>query len=165
DIDEKAVGRVILLGGGVLMPGILEGIKTRFGTDKVIFPDHPEEIVVRGIGLAFTSALPEQAAVEYKHKSSKKTSWRMVHENGTMVEINKEIMIAGRSREADIHLDSKKCSRTHALIRLEGKSLTLLDLNSKNGTVVNDTELSANTPQLLREGDEIRFGDQQFTIE
>lgn len=165
DIDEKAVGRVILLGGGVLMPGILEGIKTRFGTDKVIFPDHPEEIVVRGIGLAFTSALPEQAAVEYKHKSSKKTSWRMVHENGTIVEINKEIMIAGRSREADIQLDSKKCSRTHALIRLEGKSLTLLDLNSKNGTVVNDTELSANTPQLLREGDEIRFGDQQFTIE
>ena len=165
DFDEKAVGRVILLGGGVLTPGILEGIKTRFGADKVIFPDHPEEVVVRGIGLAFTSSLPEQAAVDYKHKPSKKITWRMIHENGTVVEINKEIMIAGRSREADIQLDSNKCSRTHALIRLEGKSLTLLDLNSKNGTVVNNTELTANIPQLLREGDEVRFGDQQFTLE
>ncbi len=165
EIDEDAVGRVILLGGGALQPGILEGIKSRFGKDRVIFPDHPEEIIVRGIGLAFTGSVPENAAVDNKHKPSKKTDWRLVREDGNIVEIKQEIMIAGRSKEADIPLESTKCSRTHALIRLEGNALTLIDLRSKNGTFINDFQVPPSTPQQLADGDQIRFGDQIFTVE
>jgi hypothetical protein len=164
EIEEKAVGRVILLGGGVNMPGILEGIKSRFGTEKVIFPNYPQEIIVRGIGLAFSSGVPEQAAFEYRLKSSKKPSWQLIHEAGEKVKITKEIIIAGRSRQADIQLDSQKCSRTHALLRLEGNALTLLDLNSKNGTYVNNTQLDSSIPIQLQEGDRIRFGDQEYTV-
>lgn len=165
EIDDDAVGRVILLGGGALQPGILEGIKSRFGKDRVIFPDHPEEIIVRGIGLAFTGSLPENAAVDNKHKPSKKKDWRLVREDGNIVEIKQEIMIAGRSKEADIPLESTKCSRTHALIRLEGNALTLIDLRSKNGTFINNSQVPPSTPQQLADGDQIRFGDQIFTVE
>jgi len=165
EIDDDAVGRVILLGGGALQPGILEGIKSRFGKDRVIFPDHPEEIIVRGIGLAFTGSVPENAAVDNKHKPSKKTDWRLVREDGNIIEIKQEIMIAGRSKEADIPLESTKCSRTHALIRLEGNALTLIDLRSKNGTVINNFQVPPSTPQQLADGDQIRFGDQIFTVE
>ena len=87
-----------------------------------------------------------------------------MRDDGTSVNLSKEIMIAGRSRESDIQLDSTKCSRTHALIRLEGKSLTLIDLRSKNGTFVNGTQLAPNAGHYLTVGDKIRFGDQKFTL-
>ena len=164
-IDEDAVGRVILLGGGALQPGILEGIKSRFGKDRVIFPDHPEEIIVRGIGLAFTGSVMEHADIESKRKQRKKTDWRLVHEDGNIIDIKQEIMIAGRSKEADITLESSKCSRTHALIRLEANALTLIDLRSKNGTFINNSQVPPNKPQQLEDGDQIRFGDQKFTVE
>jgi pSer/pThr/pTyr-binding forkhead associated (FHA) protein len=81
------------------------------------------------------------------------------------IDIQKEIMIAGRSPESDIQLDSPKCSRTHALIRLEGDALTLIDLRSKNGTFVNKVQLAPNAGKSLRDGDEIKFGDQVFILE
>jgi len=164
-IDEDAVGRVILLGGGALQPGILEGIKSRFGKDRVIFPDHPEEIIVRGIGLAFTGSVTDQAGMDNKRKQRKKTDWRLVHENGNILDIKQEIMIAGRSNQSDIKLESSKCSRTHALIRLEANALTLIDLRSKNGTFINNSQVPPNKPQQLEDGDQIRFGDQKFTVE
>jgi hypothetical protein len=164
-IDEDAVGRVILLGGGALQPGILEGIKSRFGKDRVIFPDHPEEIIVRGIGLAFTGSVTDQAGMDNKRKQRKKTDWRLVHENGNIVDIKQEIMIAGRSNQSDIKLESSKCSRTHALIRLEANALTMIDLRSKNGTFINNSQVPPNKPQKLEDGDQIRFGDQKFTVE
>ncbi len=164
EIDEDIIGRVILLGGGSKAPGILKGIEDRFG-DKLICPENPEEIIVRGIGLAFTSSLPEREAIEKEHIPEKRTGWRLIRENGEIIDIRKEIMIAGRSQESDIFLDSKKCSRTHALIRLEGNALTLIDLRSKNGTFVNDIQIAPNSSQHLRVGDKLRFGDQKFFLE
>jgi hypothetical protein len=163
-IKEGTIGRVILLGGGVMMPGILEGIRSRFGKEKIIFPNNPEETIVRGIGLAFTGALPDREIREKKHIPSKKSSWELLDSDGNVIPLTKEITIAGRSRESDIRLDSKKCSRTHALIRFEGEALTLIDLRSKNGTFVNDTQLEPNSGHYLREGDQIRFGDQGFSL-
>jgi len=166
EIDENTVGRVILLGGGVKQPGILEGIRSRFGKEKVIFPNQPEEIIVRGIGLAFTDSVPEKEQHKKKRtKSKKKSDWRLIDKDGDVTEIKKETTIAGRSKQAELPLESAKCSRTHALIRLEGNALTLIDLRSKNGTFLNNSQIPPSTPQQLKEGDNIRFGDQKFTVE
>lgn len=165
EIDDQSIGRVILLGGGVMIPGILEGIQQRFGANKVVFPENPQEMLVRGIGLAFTDSLPEREKEEQKFIPVKKKGWRLIGEKGKVIDIKKEIMIAGRSQESDIPLESAKCSRTHALIRLEGNALTLIDLRSKNGTLVNKVKLAPNSGQHLRDGDEIMFGDQKFTLE
>ena len=108
--------------------------------------------------------MPERENKEQKHIPRKKSTWELLNKDGKIIHITKEITIAGRSRESDILLDSKKCSRTHALIRLEGEALTLIDLRSKNGTFVNDTQLEPNTGHYLREGDKIRFGDQTFEL-
>lgn len=165
EIEEGSIGKVILLGGGVRIPGILEDIFNRFGREKVVFPDNPQEMIVRGIGLAFTDSLPEREQEEQKHIPVKKIDWRLIGENGKGIDLNKEILIAGRGQGSDIPLDSVKCSRTHALIRLEGNALTLIDLSSKNGTYVNKVQLVPNTGQHLRDGDEIMFGDQKFVLE
>jgi len=165
DIDQESFGKVILLGGGTNMPGILQGIKARFGPRQVVFPENPQEMIVRGIGLAFTDSLPEREIEERKFIPEKKTGWRLVGEKGEAIDIEKEIMIAGRSHESDIHLDSAKCSRTHALIRLESNALTLIDLRSKNGTFINKVRVPPNSGHSLRDGDEIMFGDQKFILQ
>ncbi len=165
EIDEDTIGKVILLGGGICIPGILKGIQDHFGANRVVFPENPQEMIVRGIGLAFTDSLPERELEEQRFIPVKKTGWRLISENGEMIDIKNEIMIAGRSQESDIQLDSPKCSRTHALIRLESNALTLIDLRSKNGTFINKVRMIPNTGQNLRDGDEIMFGDQRFILE
>jgi hypothetical protein len=52
-------------------------------------------------------------------------------------------------------------SRKHARLHHDGKSGALLitDLNSTNGTFLNERQLPANAPTRLRDGDVIRLGD------
>jgi pSer/pThr/pTyr-binding forkhead associated (FHA) protein len=52
-------------------------------------------------------------------------------------------------------------SRRHARLHHDGKSGALLitDLDSTNGTYLNERQLTANTPTRLRDGDMIRLGD------
>jgi hypothetical protein len=52
-------------------------------------------------------------------------------------------------------------SRRHARLQHDSKNTTLLitDLDSTNGTYLNERQLTANTPTRLRDGDMIRLGD------
>ncbi|MBE0690565.1 MAG: FHA domain-containing protein [Anaerolineae bacterium] len=52
----------------------------------------------------------------------------------------------------------KGVSRLHAAIVRNEDTLTLVDLNSSNGTFLNGQLLVPDTPRVLRDGDEIRFG-------
>jgi len=49
-------------------------------------------------------------------------------------------------------------SRLHALLETRGHGLTLTDLGSTNGTLVNGVRLRPNSPKTLRDGDELRLG-------
>lgn len=64
--------------------------------------------------------------------------------------------ILGRTREAQIWLDSPGVSRRHASIRVEGARATLTDCGSKNGTWVDGARLT--TPRELADGDRIKLG-------
>ena len=50
-------------------------------------------------------------------------------------------------------------SRIHAAITQRGRTLTLTDLGSKNGTYLNDQRLVPNQPRILRDGDTILLGN------
>jgi len=50
-------------------------------------------------------------------------------------------------------------SRKHALIRRNGMQLEVQDIGSRNGTFVGDKRLEPNVPYVVRNGDEIRFGN------
>lgn len=55
-------------------------------------------------------------------------------------------------------------SRRHAMIRRGEDTLTLVDLESTNGTHLNGQRLIPNQPRVLRDGDEIRMGRLVFHI-
>jgi DNA-binding winged helix-turn-helix (wHTH) protein len=68
--------------------------------------------------------------------------------------------IVGREPEASVSLDSPKVSRRHARITVTGGRAIVDDLDSKNGSFVGGTRISA--PTTLASGDEIRVGP--FTL-
>ena len=63
----------------------------------------------------------------------------------------------GRSPDADIRLESDSVSRKHLSIRRQGSELFVQDLDSSNGTYVNNTKLAGTA--ILRPGDTVRLGD------
>jgi diguanylate cyclase (GGDEF)-like protein len=61
----------------------------------------------------------------------------------------------GRSSKTELFLDHESISRHHARITFDGTSYSVLDLNSTNGTFVNDEPVKE---QRLKDGDQIRVG-------
>lgn len=54
-------------------------------------------------------------------------------------------------------------SRLHAMIRVDNGQITIIDLNSSNGTTVNGVRLEPNVPHMITHGDVISLG--KFKIE
>ncbi|MDZ4693598.1 MAG: ATP-binding protein [Deltaproteobacteria bacterium] len=65
----------------------------------------------------------------------------------------------GRSSKADISVEDLKLSRIHFRIIRQGKGYVIEDLDSKNGTLVNQKPV---TKVVLEFGNEIRVGDTVF---
>lgn len=74
------------------------------------------------------------------------------------IALHKPVIVVGRSTDCDISLDSKSISGHHAKILLDGpKNSAIIDLNSRNGTHINDTKVK-NDSVPIYPGDTIRFG-------
>ena len=54
---------------------------------------------------------------------------------------------------------NKGISRRHAALLLKGKRLSLIDLDSSNGTFLNEDSLEPHEPYQLRDGDDIQMGN------
>jgi diguanylate cyclase (GGDEF)-like protein len=63
--------------------------------------------------------------------------------------------LVGRSSKVDIQIDEESISRNHAVIENNGDDIVVRDLNSTNGTYVNDRPI--NQHRLL-DGDQIKIG-------
>ena len=67
--------------------------------------------------------------------------------------------VIGRSREADVAVDSPRVSRSHAVIEKTPEGFTCRDLDSANGTFVQGVRVSA---AALRDLDVVQLGDAVF---
>ena len=73
-----------------------------------------------------------------------------------------ETTTLGRALECDIVITSKRVSREHARLVRNGRRVMLEDLNSTNGTFLNDEHILE--PMELRDGDIVSIGDVKFTF-
>jgi DNA-binding CsgD family transcriptional regulator len=71
------------------------------------------------------------------------------------------VFVVGRSKHADIVIADFTVSRRHARLRFSGSTLHLEDLDSSNGTFVNDVAISHCQLNL---GDRLRFGSAKCEI-
>jgi two-component system cell cycle response regulator len=75
--------------------------------------------------------------------------------------LDKETITIGRDRENDIVLDSDSVSRRHARVEHRNGHIHVTDLDSTNGTYVND-EPDPIADTQLRRGDQVKIGDTIF---
>lgn len=81
---------------------------------------------------------------------------------GEIVELSQETATSlGRSRANDFVVQDVAVSGQHCRIRPEDGAFVLHDLNSTNGTFVNDRQV---TRHVLAEGDVVRLGDTQLVF-
>ncbi len=79
-----------------------------------------------------------------------------------VLEINKDEISLGRGKKCDVVLEDNRASRKHAVIRRKGPGFVIRDLESGNGTFVNNIRI---TEQEIT-GDEIlRIGEVEFRLE
>lgn len=80
---------------------------------------------------------------------------------GQEISIDRD-MLVGRHQSADIVLQAGEISRKHAAFLLKDQGLWLQDLNSSNGTFVNDLRIEHET--LLKQGDIVQFASLKFSV-
>jgi DNA-binding NtrC family response regulator len=74
---------------------------------------------------------------------------------GREIEILKDTITLGRSRQCEVTLPDDSVSRMHATIRRDGERYRVLDLQSTAGTFLGGSRVS---DAFLRPGDELRLG-------
>ena len=74
---------------------------------------------------------------------------------GTLIDLKKDVTVIGRLADCDIILAAVGVSRRHAEIRKVGPAFHLVDLDSRNKTFLNDTELKGGVENRLKENDRI----------
>ncbi|MBN2549620.1 MAG: DUF11 domain-containing protein [Anaerolineales bacterium] len=74
-------------------------------------------------------------------------------------------MTIGRSPENDIILEFTGISRRHAQVIFDGQSYQVSDLDSTNGTFLENERLAANTPHVWQPGENLRIGEIWLRLE
>jgi pSer/pThr/pTyr-binding forkhead associated (FHA) protein len=89
---------------------------------------------------------------------------KLVHsDNGTLlgeILLDQERLTIGRNPDNDLQLEERSVSGRHARIIMVLGQCVVQDLNSRNGTFVNEQRIDC---QALDDGDRIRIGSQYFT--
>jgi hypothetical protein len=81
---------------------------------------------------------------------------------GQVYEVNKRVVLIGRSRQCDLVLPDANVSRRHAELRQRGSDYVIIDLDSTNGVEVNGKRVKTKT---LVSGDVITLGTTRVRFE
>lgn len=81
---------------------------------------------------------------------------------GRAISLKNGRILIGRAEECDVRPLGEEVSRRHCLILVEGESVTVEDLKSRNGTYVNGERIPAKT--IVRSGDIVRVGPLELKV-
>src|ERR1044071_3268723 len=78
---------------------------------------------------------------------------------GAIFALNEESLVIGRETAANLCIPDASVSRRHSKIEKNDTGFVITDLESLNGTFINDVPIKS---RLLEHGDRVRIGDSQF---
>ena len=84
------------------------------------------------------------------------------HDPGMIYDLDGDLVL-GRGEHAEIRLEDPFASSRHARMYEQGNIVVIEDLDSTNGTYLNEELLQ--TPRPLHPGDRVRIGDSEFVFE
>ncbi|MBT3669647.1 MAG: FHA domain-containing protein [Chloroflexi bacterium] len=71
-------------------------------------------------------------------------------------------ILVGRDPQSEFHIQNETVSLTHAKVTFEKNQWWIEDLESRNGTLLNESRVSM--PVVLTIGDKIQFGEVGFSL-
>ncbi|MEA1230313.1 FHA domain-containing protein [Acinetobacter sp. IRS14] len=80
---------------------------------------------------------------------------------GQEISVDRDILV-GRHQDADVLLQAAEISRRHAALLLKDQLLWVQDLNSSNGTFINDIRIEQE--KQLHDGDIVQFASFKFSV-
>ncbi len=80
------------------------------------------------------------------------------HDLGKRFDLQGKVISLGRDPDNDIYIDEETVSRKHAKIEKKGGKTTIIDLESTNGTYLNDRKLEPFVEFTLNDGDRVKIG-------
>jgi len=89
------------------------------------------------------------------------TALPWVEVGSTTYALSRPVTRIGRGSETDLRIDDPGISRNHAELRRSGGDVTIVDLGSTNGIVVNGRRVDQ---ERLRDGAEVRLGSTTMTF-
>ncbi|HNI37716.1 MAG TPA: FHA domain-containing protein, partial [Pseudomonadales bacterium] len=94
-------------------------------------------------------------------------SWRLISDSswlsGKVFELQNDTTLLGRGKDCDIVIPGNHLSRRHAQILRHNDYLTVMDLDSANGSYVNETRITGE--HVVRPGDRLRFDVYSFRVQ
>lgn len=124
-------------------------------------PDAPPEPAVEpGATRIYRTAQPETQAVSPEELGIEPQA-ASVTVDGTQHQLDKPVVVIGRSKECDIRVADANVSRRHAEIRQEGSTFWIVDLDSTNGVLVNGRALKR---AKLDDEDRITLGSTELVF-
>lgn len=83
---------------------------------------------------------------------------------GKLVPVTQEKFLIGRSDECQLRPKSDSISRRHCALVQKDDRVLLIDLKSRNGTIVNGKKLDPAKAKVLKHGDRIQVGKLEFEL-
>lgn len=84
---------------------------------------------------------------------------------GKLIPIKDEKFFIGRSDSCQLRPKSESISRKHCVIVQKDGRVLLLDLKSRNGTFINEKQVSSDKAKILKSGDLLRCGQLEFEVQ
>lgn len=115
--------------------------------------------------IALSSCLPSQSHFVYGETLLQLS---LLVENGKhrgkRLPVRENPLLIGRGKDCDLRLGGGSVSRRHCLIRQQPDQVDIMDLGSRNGTVVNDVRLDRGQEATLWHHDRLQIGDWQLRV-
>jgi pSer/pThr/pTyr-binding forkhead associated (FHA) protein/ABC-type multidrug transport system ATPase subunit len=125
----------------------------------------PSDIVQVGGSTLSLKGLPQAANREASGRSG--ASFVLQMQVGGRIDempVAKRELNIGRARDNDVVLAHARVSAHHARLRFDDGGVSVMDLGSTNGTLVNGQSVPRRVPQPLSGGDRIQIGDFVFAV-
>lgn len=97
-------------------------------------------------------------------KDREGVAFELVVEAGDLKRAAQGLVLGRHSEQCDLVLAHGSLSRRHARLRLIDGRLTIEDLGSTNGTIVDGMRLPPDTPRPLRNGAQLVMGEIRFAV-
>lgn len=109
----------------------------------------------------------DTSTVSNNNSDLEKDSWQLNALTEALGDLHltvKDSLSVGRGSDNDVVLGSKQVSRNHALLSVLNGELYVKDLESSNGTFVNDNRIESNKTKLLSHDDTVAFASFAFKV-